>query len=303
MDSENETRLRGANNFIAVGCGPARSSSERSTGWQEPCPCRFGGIVACTHSESTATPRARAPPRRARSSAAAPRCFARQLLAVSILVPLCALPLRVGAAEGGADSRAAAEAAASMLAADHQMDRNTRWLRHPFGLGVFPLSPERAAAKKVKDEEVASVRQAAERQKAAVKMEWDAAVAANLERKKEEGDARGGSAGSVDRERSLETFFQRASEALKPGALRGGRLALWETKPLRGRACGKCAASGHNVCREECLADGDSRKQGGHTGSLRAGLVFGFNVRLALARRRRSIPVSIDSHSPPSDRE
>jgi hypothetical protein len=207
----------------------------------------------------------RAPLRRARSSAAA--CRVRQLLAVAVLAPLCALPpLRAGAAEGGADSRAAAEAAASMLAADHQMERNTRWLRHPFGLGVFPLSPERAAAKKVKDDEVASVREAAERQKAAVKMEWDAAVAANLERKKEEGDVRGGSAGGVDRKGSLEAFF----EAMKPGPLRGGRLALWETKPLRGRACGKCAVSGHNVCREECLADGDSRKQGGHPGSLRA---------------------------------
>ena len=36
----------------------------------------------------------------------------------------------------------------------------TQWLRHPFGWGVFPLTPELAAAKRKKDAEVATVRYA-----------------------------------------------------------------------------------------------------------------------------------------------
>jgi len=116
----------------------------------------------------------------------------------------------------------------------------------------------------------AAVREKAEREKAAVKMEWDAAVAANLARKKDEDAIPGGSAMSADRKSGLETFFWQASEAMKPGALRGGRLALWETKPLRGRACVKCAEMGHKVCREACLADGDCRKPSGALGSQRA---------------------------------
>ena len=157
-----------------------------------------------------------------------------------------------------------------------RLEASTQWLRHPFGFGVFPLSADKAEAKRKKDMEVAAVREATALFKGAVKAEWDAAIEENVRRKElasqqaaavaaaeqfsvlgsrggRQGDQLGTSSGDA-KGISLERKWQQIKALIRPGAMRHGHLSLRKIQlyPLRGPACPDCLKRGAKFCEPNC---------------------------------------------------